>query len=79
MQRRLDAISCYCRQLTIVFAFSGHIDHASLYKNLQLVIRQYLLPYDDRKPRAWFETFVRNFAWLQNGRPLDLLHFANAH
>lgn len=59
--------------------FSGHTDHTSLHKNLQLVVRQHLLPYDDREPRARLEASVRNLVGLQDGRPTDLVYFADAH
>lgn len=75
---KLDAIN-YNNNLHTYNLFTGHTHHSSLYKNLQLVIWQYLLPHDDRKPRARLEALVRNFIGLQDGRSLDLLHFANAH
>jgi len=62
-----------------LFICTGHTHHPSLYKNLQLVVWQYLLPYDDREPCARLKTFMRNFIGLQDGRSLDFLHFINAH
>lgn len=59
--------------------FLGHIDHTSLYKNLQLVVRQHLFPHDDRKSRARLEALMRNLAGLQDGRSLDFLHLVDAH
>lgn len=60
------------------YNFTGHTYHSSLYKNLQLVVWQHLLPHDDREPRARLEALVRNLIRLQDGRSLDLLHFADA-
>lgn len=59
--------------------FLGHTNHSSLHENLQLVVRQHVLPYDDREPRTRLEASLRDLARIQNGRPPDLLHIADAH
>lgn len=40
------------------FLITGHLNNASVHSNIKLVIRQHLLPHDDRKSGARFQAAV---------------------
>lgn len=59
--------------------FSGHSGHASLHEDFELVLWQHLFPHDHWQLSARIETALRNVARIQDGRPPDVIHIADAY
>lgn len=58
--------------------FPGYSRNTSIHKNLELVIRQHVLPHDNRQSGARLEAPLRDLVGLQDGRPAHFLHITDA-
>lgn len=66
--------------INVIFClFPGHTGNSSIHQNLELVVREHVLPHDYREPRARLQVALRDVSGLQDGRPAHLLHLPDAH